>query len=410
MAFRRIFYLAAFLLVPALSAVTPLIAIPAITSTAGARGWEAYALGLSIGSAACVIVELGWPLTGPQRVAAEAPGDRWRTLVSSIRTRLLVLLILGPLAVLVAIALTRITGAAYTITAALMAAASASTGLSGNWYFTGVGKPLRILTSDAIPRALLVSAASLAVVGGAPLQVIPAGFLIAVLFSPVASLLLARHERREKARFTLRDDVRVMRLQFTAMSGRSVAALYAALPITLVGIFAPAAVATFAAAERLMRMSLTVLQAVPNALQNWLGSAPSRGEMRRRARMAIALNSSVGVVAGTGFALIAPWFAPILFTGTVAIDPLLATAAGIVLALVCVTRATGPLALIRYGRVHAVTASAIAAAIVGVPAICILAVLYGAVGATMGEILAEVTAASVQIAVLWRILRRPPKT
>ena len=56
---------------PALSAVTPLIAIPAITSTAGARGWEAYALGLSIGSAACVIIELGWPLTGPQRVAAE---------------------------------------------------------------------------------------------------------------------------------------------------------------------------------------------------------------------------------------------------------------------------------------------------------------------------------------------------
>jgi hypothetical protein len=50
---RKFFHFSAFLLIPALSAVTPLIAIPAITATSGAGGWEAYALGLSIGSAAC---------------------------------------------------------------------------------------------------------------------------------------------------------------------------------------------------------------------------------------------------------------------------------------------------------------------------------------------------------------------
>jgi O-antigen/teichoic acid export membrane protein len=406
MAARRIIYLATFLMVPALSAVTPLIAIPAITSTAGVRGWEAYALGLSIGSAACVIVELGWPLTGPQRVAAEAPGRRWETLVASVRSRLLVLLVLGPLAVLVAVALTRLTGASYTITAALMALASAATGLSGNWYFTGVGRPLRILWSDALPRALVVTATSLAVVAGAPLQVIPAGFLIAVLFSPVASLLLARHEREGKVTLTLRDDLRIMREQFTAMSGRSVAALYAALPITLVGVFAPAALAAFAAAERLMRMALTVLQAVPNALQNWLGSAPTRAETRRRVGTVIKLNVALGVVSGIGFALLAPWVSTILFTGAVTIDPLLAAAAGGVMALVCLTRALGPLGLVRYGRVHMVTISAIVAAAVGVPAICVFAVLWGAVGATIGEIVAEATAATVQSAALARAMRR----
>lgn len=406
MRFRRLLYLATFLMVPALSAVTPLIAIPAITSTAGARGWEAYALGLSIGSAACVIIELGWPLTGPQRVAAEPPGRRWATLVSSVRTRLLALLVLAPLAVLVAIALTRITGASYTITAALMAAASAATGLSGNWYFTGVGRPLRILTSDALPRALLVVAGSIAVVNGAPLQTIPAAFLIAVLFSPIASLLLARHEREGPTRFRLRDDVATIRGQLTAMSGRSIAALYAALPITLVGIFAPSALAAFAAVERLMRMSLTILQAVPNALQNWLGQARDPAEIRHRVLTVIKLNSALGLVCGVGFAVLAPWISSILFTGTVAVDPLLAAASGTVLALVCLTRATGPLGLIRYRKIHAVTISAAAAAAVGVPAICVLAVFYGAVGATLGGVLAEATAAVVQIVVLARVMRR----
>lgn len=406
MSVRRILYLVSFLLIPAISAVTPLIAIPAITSTAGVRGWEAYALGLSVGTAACVIVELGWPLTGPQRVATEAPQERWATLVSSVRTRLLILLVLGPAAVLVAIALTRITGAAYTITAALMALASAATGLSGNWYFTGVGRPLRILTSDALPRAALVTAGSVAVVYGAPLQVIPGAFLVAVLFSPLASLFLARHERVGKARFTLRDDLRVMRGQMPAMSGRSIAALYVALPITLVGIFAPAALAAFAAAERLMRMGLTVLQAVPNALQNWLGSAQTEAEVRRRVGAVIKLNLALGVVSAVGFALLAPWVSTILFTGAVTIDPLLAAAAGGVIALVSLNRALGPLGLVRYDLVHAVTVSAIAAAIVGVPAICIFAVLWGAVGATIGEIVAEATAAVVQTAYLVRAMRR----
>lgn len=406
MARRRSLYLAAFLMVPALSAVTPLIAIPAITSTAGARGWEAYALGLSIGSAACVIVELGWPLTGPQRVAAEAAGDRWRTLVASVRSRLLALLLLGPLAAIVAVALTRSAGAEYALTAAVMALASAASGLSGNWYFTGVGKPLRILWSDALPRAIVVTAMSFAVAAGAPLATIPGGFLLVVLFSPIASLLLARHERRERVHLTLRDDLRHMREQFTAMSGRSVAALYAALPITLVGVFAPAALAPFAAAERLMRMALTVLQAVPNALQNWLGSAPNPRETRRRVLTVIRLNVALGLVSGTGFALLAPWVSSILFTGTVTIDPLLAAAAGGVLVLVCLTRALGPLGLVRYGRIHAVTVSAIAAAAVGVPAICVFAILWGAVGATIGEIVAEATAAGVQTGFLVRAMRR----
>lgn len=406
----RLLHFAAFLLIPALSAVTPLIAIPAITATSGSAGWEAYALGLSIGSAVCTLVELGWPLTGPQRVAAEAPRDRWVTLVSSVRTRLLALLVLAPLGTGLAALLAWRTTPDHIAVVVLMSLASAATGLSGNWYFIGVGRPLRILGSDALPKALLVSAASYALLQGAPLAVVPAGYLVAITVSPVASLLLARHEREHAARLTVRDDLRVIRSQLAAVGSRSVAALYTALPITLVGIFAPGALAAFAAAERLMRMALTILQAVPNVLQNWLGSARTPSERRHRVLRSIALNTAVGLASGVAFALLVPWLSTLLFSGAVEVDrPLAALAAG-VLALTCVSRSIGPLALVRYGRVKSITYSAIAAAVVGVPAICLLATRAGAPGAMVGEMAAEVTAISVQVTALVFAMRRDEET
>lgn len=403
---RRLLRFSAFLLIPALSAITPLIAIPAVTATAGAGGWEAYALGLSIGSAACTFVELGWPLTGPQRVAAEIAGDRWATLVSSLRTRLLALAVLAPLTVAVAVLLAGSTGTEQVPTAALMALASATGGLSGNWYFIGVGRPLRILTSDTLPRVILVTAASLAVMAGAPLEMIPAGYLIAVTVSPIGSLALARHERVSAARFSLADDLRTIRRQFAALGGRSIAALYIALPVTLVGIFAPAALATFAAAERLMRMTLTLLLAVPNVLQNWLGSARTPAERRHRVIRSIVLNGAVGLVSGVAFTVLTPWVSPVLFSGTVQVGWQLAALAGVVITLVCVSRATGPLALVRYERVPAIAISAAVAAVVGLPAICLLAAAAGAAGAMVGEILAESAAIGVQVGALVPAMRR----
>jgi hypothetical protein len=189
-----------------------------------------------------------------------------------------------------------------------------------------------------------------------------------------------------------------------------VAALYTALPITLVGIFAPWALATFAAAERLMRMALTILQAVPNVLQNWLGSARTPSERRHRVLRSIALNTAVGISSAIAFTLLVPWLSTLLFTGTVEVARSLAALAGGVLALTCVSRSVGPLALVRYGRVNAITYSAIAAALVGVPSICLLATRSGAPGAMVGEMVAEITAISVQVTVLVFAMRSDEET
>jgi hypothetical protein len=114
----------------------------------------------------------------------------------------------------------------------------------------------------------------------------------------------------------------------------------------------------------------------------------------------------VGVASGVAFALLVPWVSGLLFAGTVRVEPPLGALAGGVIALVCVSRATGPLALVRYERVHAITVSALAAALVGVPAICLLAATAGAPGALVGEMAAEITAISIQVGVLVVAMRR----
>lgn len=402
---KRLLQLCAFLLIPGLNAVTPLIAIPAITSTNGTQGWEAYALGLSIGSAGAVVVELGWPLTGPQRVAAQAPGQRWLTMVSSLRTRLLAFLLVAPAIMGLAVLLARHAQISHVTTASLMALASVTVGLSGNWFFIGIRQPLRILTSEALPRATLITVAAFAVLAGAPLETVPLAYLLSAIISPVVSFFMIRSNREAPARFTLAQDLRVIQTQFSAMGARSIAALYTALPITLVGIFAPSALATFAAAERLMRMGLTMLQAVPNMLQNWLGSATSRDERRYRATRSILINGGVGVFSGVVLAVAMPVVTPVLFTGTVEIEWRVAALTGVVVVLMCISRASGGLALVAYQRVSALTLSTSAGAVVGLPAICGLAYIAGAEGAFVGEIMAGVTVVIIELLILRAAIR-----
>ena len=65
-----------YLAVPLLNAVSPLLALPAITAHFGGSAWAAIAVGQSLGGTAGVIVELGWGLSGSQRVARMSPRNR----------------------------------------------------------------------------------------------------------------------------------------------------------------------------------------------------------------------------------------------------------------------------------------------------------------------------------------------
>lgn len=398
---KRARMLIAFVAIPMLSAVTPLLAFPAISSNFGASGWAAIALGQSFGAAAAVLIELGWGLTGSQRVARAAEVNRRRILAASVATKLVVLPVSIPAALLAAFFAPE-----FAIEAALACVGSAFVGLTSIWFFIGVGRPAKILLTDAVPKLTFVALAAIWMNLGGPL----AAFGIALIFSAVTALILALVTTRIRVRdFPIGRSGRVrflLRAQMTALSGRAVSALYIALPVALVGIVAPSALPVFASAERLQRLGLSVLQAAPNALQGWVGGEPNVELRVRRAGRALSLNIALGVISGVGFAITAPVASELIFAGVSTIPPGLAWISGGVIFLVCVSRATGGIVLVALRRVGTVSFSALVGAIVGVPAILVLASVSGAAGALIGEAMAEASVLTVQISALRKGLGR----
>lgn len=393
---------AGFALVPALSAVSPLIALPAVTTVGGADVWGAIAIGQSLGLAGATIVELGWGLKGPQRLARANLSGRRRALAMSIQTRGAVF----PLVAVVSAALAALLAADHNELAALMAVSSVASGLSLIWFFIGCGNPGRLLLTDSVPRVMLVTASAIALLNGAPLFVYPlVGVLLPALMAPIfGSLYVGLNRTDFKGVGAVRIGL-LIRSQLTAMGGRFVSALYIALPVTLVGIVAPQVVPLFAAAERLQRMYLSILAAVPNAMQGWVGAALSIEDRLRRAERASLMNSVLGIIAGLVFSVGAPWAAEVVFSGVVSLDHELAALCGLVIFLVCCSRAVGGLVLVSLNSARTVLRSAVVGAAVGVPAILLLGHVHGAVGAIVGEIVAETCVLAVQVRG-WLVLRR----
>lgn len=387
---RRLF---GFLVIPMLGALSPLIALPAVTAHFGAHAWAAVAIGQSIGGAAAVIVELGWALNGPQRVARATAGNRRQMLAAALATKLVVYLPMAALAVTISVLL----APAHQFESALVAAGTAGVGLSSAWFFVGSGSPGRIMMTDSLPRIIAVAAAALGIGLGGPLWIYGLAIAIPSALSPVLAVRVtgvSRHDFRIVSGGRL---LWAIKAQAVALSGRAVSALYIALPITLVGIASPQSVAVFAGAERLQRMALTVLQAVPNYLQGWVGGGKSIEERLDRAIKSILYNGVLGIIAGTGFALLAPTVAHFVFSGVVALPYSLSALSGLLIFIVCVSRATGNITLVALRKINIISLSALTGAAVGVPAILVFSSLFGPHGALVGELLAEGTVLAIQL-------------
>lgn len=393
-----------FALSPLVGAVVPLVAVPAIMSQYGAGGWSAVAIGQSVGAAAAVVVEMGWALTGPQKVALRP--DR-QLYFESLMIRGLMLVPSGLVAFIAAAIISR----DHVVVAGITAVAYAAFGLSGGWYFIGRGRPGALLVGDALPRALFAVAGAMLIHAGSPLIANPILILCGALLCPWSALLLADRST-PLAVPGVPHLAMLVKAQKHAMPSRILSATYIALPVAIVGIAMPSAVATFAAAERLMRMGLTALQAVPNSLQRWVGAAHSARLMRFRVKTALILNAFLGVFACAVWLALSGPVSEMLFGEEVAVGGPLAMLAGTVVFLTCVSRATGNIALVRLDKVNVIATSALVGLLIGVPAIFLLARLYGGPGAMAGEVLAEASVLLVQSVGIWRFFSnqtRPPR-
>ncbi|WP_394769550.1 hypothetical protein [Lacisediminihabitans sp.] len=299
-----------------------------------------------------------------------------------------------------------IPGAPYSDVAILATLSAAAVGVSPNWYFLGTGQPTKILLVDSLPRVVAVVASSVLLLFGAPLWISPLFSLLVSLGAPLLAWRSIRRIPHEHPRIALAEIWPTIRAQGNALSGRAVSALYMALPTVLVAIVAPGVVAQFSAAERLMRMTLAVLQSVPNSLQGWLGATLSPRSRRDRILGAILLNLALGVAAGTSYAFLAPWASQVVFTGSVEVTPLLALTGGALVLVVCTSRATGGLGLVNLDRVGWIAISAIAGAVTGLTLILALGSIFKAEGALLGELAAECVVLAVQLFVLNKSLQK----
>ena len=386
-----------FFLVTLVGGASTLIALPALTRQYGAEGWGAIALGESIGSGIAVLIELGWGLSGPIRVARARGRSRIRQYSTSLAAKSLAALVLVPLAFLISSTIAR----SYEVEAGLAAAATAASALSPVWYFVGLGSPLRILLIDSLPRAALVALAAVALNRGLPLILYPLAFCVALIISVTVSTVVVGFDWQYIGRLGVRRLVRVLKLQLVAMSARVASAAYISLPVTLVGLFAPAALPVFASAERLQRLVLTMLQIGPSFLQGWVGKGSGKKERSVRARKAFDLSLVTGAVAGISFMLAAPYVSSVLFSHEATTSFGLTVVCGLVILCTCTSRALGGIVLVVQQRIGAVARSAVAGLVVGIPAIVLLSREFGAVGALWGEVAAELVVLSVQAAA-WR--------
>lgn len=376
---------------PMLGAVTPLLALPAISREFGAQGWAAIAVGQSVGAAASVAVELGWGLTGPQAVAASDRDGAMRLFASSLTSRVVVALAIVPLSVFAVILL----DPAYVLASSLAAVAMTMSGFTANWFYLGLGRPSRIFWTDALPRLLAVLGGVVSIsLLSAPLFVFAVWLVVGYVSSPIVALVIERPHRRDFAEADTA--LQVFRRQRVAVAGRGLSALYIGLPVALVQAWAPSVVPSFAAAERLLRMGLLVLQSVPNSLQRAVGLARRDGMgLKRVARQVLVVQASVGLVSGIGCALAMPRAVDLVFAGQVQVGNAAAWMAGLIVLLTCLSRATGML-LVARTRVSWVTGSAAAAAAVAVGLLAVLPGEYGTAGALGALAAAEGAALGVQ--------------
>lgn len=395
--------IAAFAGLPLLASLASFILLPIIARVGGAPAWNSLAVGQAVGAIAAIVIGLGWPLTGPAAVASESDAViRRRLYATSFVTRAFVFVCALPL---MAAALS-ITGAKEQFWVAfLMACAQAAAGLTPAWYCIATGHAGRIAKYDVVPRMV------------ATLGVIPLLFATGQIFLyPLALLLLGlagtmwfNKDHSQRTDFEGLTPRAVVREIWALRGGAGVtvaAGAYASTPVLVVQFAASASgLAAFVSAEKLYRIGQLATAALGNSLQGWVNEFGSNHAERRKFSL-LAL-SVLGAAGWLILAVLGPWVSTLLFGSELAADFWTCFWFGLSFLLVCVTTSTGAHWLVPAKQMRTVFSSTIAGAIVGLPAMVILAHLMGGPGGALGLVVGEVAVTVIQLRAIIRLLREP---
>lgn len=395
--------LAGFTGAPILSALAPFILLPVISRLVGAEGWADFSTGQSIGILGMVVVQFGWGIVGPVRIATTTdPDARAHILRESLYTRSLTAIV-GIAGAGVATAL--ITGPDFKLESVAMAIAMTLGGLSPAWFCIGSAKPVDLMLYDAVPKlgAALVSLPVLLL--GGPLVFYPVLLGTLTLAAAVAhARAVLRHRPHE--RLPLGAVFAVLRGLLPTAAIDAAGNAYGSTPVPIATAGLPASEASsFASADRLYRVGVLAVIALGNAFQAWVLEPRETHDLKRHSA-AIASHAVLGAMGAIILTVAGPWASGFIFGAAVAADTLTCALFG--LAFLCLSTAT-PLirnVLIPHGRYRFVLATTLTASAVGLAVMGIGAANANEAVIALGVAAAELTSLSILAGPAASTLRR----
>ncbi|MET3718305.1 MULTISPECIES: polysaccharide biosynthesis protein [unclassified Arthrobacter] len=305
-----LFRLLGFTGLPLLSLVTPFLLLPVLSRLVGDAGWSSLLAGQAIGTFGATVIAWGWNMLGPVQIAKnQSPGFRAELYRESMRTRLLLSLVVLPvvslLSAVLAVPELRLEAVAMSWTTALG-------GLSVAWYCIGLGKPSLLAKFDTIPRVIASLVAIPVVLATGAIWLYGLLFLLAV----AVSLVLFQRWVVPAGRSTFTHWAQTPATLRSQMASAGISAsgnTYAATPLPIAQGFVDAAPAgQFGSADTIYRFGLFSVMALGNTFQGWVlehREAPEGG----RHVLAIWSHVALGVVGGGLLALLGPTATEILF-------------------------------------------------------------------------------------------------
>ncbi|MFT4260661.1 lipopolysaccharide biosynthesis protein [Microbacterium sp.] len=375
--------------------------IPLLTASVGLGGWGTLALIQVVAQFAGIIVAFGWGAVGAATVAGIEVDRRPAFFRRSLQARaLLYACTFPPLAVLL-IVLTR----GDVLVSVLGAAVYLLPYLGASWYFTGEGRPGRLLLLDTLP--VLVGG----VIGlvGTWLTGQLWAYLLCQGLGYVAAVAVSADVIRRSPQepgYADRTPLRsLLASQRHAVSATLVSGLYVTLPMVAVQVFIPALQPMYAYADRLFKYASIAFLPIQQFFQSWV---PVDDEGRpRRMRIATLAAAGIGIIAGILIAVLSPWASTLLSVGEETVPLAVSVPLGVAFVGIATAAVVGYACLVSLGRVRALAVSTIIGAAVGAPLIILFAVLGSVPAIAWAVAVSELCVGGYLVLVLRAELRAP---
>lgn len=364
--------------------IATVVSVPAMVAAGGAAAWGSVAIGQAIGLVASTVVVCGWNRSGPTSVARADPSERRREYMDSLRLRLAMF---GPVAIAAALIASVLTPGNRSL-AALGAVVTTLNGFTTIWYFVGTSQAYTYFVFEMLPRVVgTVVAIELMRSGfGVDVGLISIGAGL-VLGSAIATMKIHSLTARAGAHpLPKRGLSTLFSTQRDSLSSTVGAAVYNALPLSIVSVVAPASQPVFALADKMLKQFSSAAIPLVTAIQGWVPRAPMGPARVHRARVAIIASCAISIVLAVGIAVFGGKLLTWMGNGQIATPYTVIVLVAAWLGLGIVDGVLGQAVLSSLGRVNAAVRATYVSAVIGLPLVALGARYFGADGALGGVI------------------------